>query len=146
MASFSELCDQIVQSDSFDKQRRRQIAGALETDAKLLAKVIPNLSSLIGERSTRFGGKTEASFPKFRAACKAFIHTVASSAHPIVIFLDDVQWADKGSIQLIQMFLQDTELANVMFIVACRDEKSEHVLESILENVRDTTTMIALTN
>jgi predicted ATPase len=57
------------------------------------------------------------------------------------MFLDDIQWADEGSTQLIQMFLRDdSELDNVMFVMAYRDEEAAHVFESgMLDAAQDPT-------
>lgn len=145
MAAFSDLCNCIADAKDFDTKRRREITDILESDARLLVKVIPNISSLVGT-SIKEEKADQVSFAKFRIACKTFLHAVSSPSHPIVVFLDDVQWADEGSIQLIQMFLQDHELRNIMFVVAYRDEKSEYVVERILDHARDTTDMIALSN
>lgn len=142
-AAFSDLCDLVVQSDEFrDRKTRKRITDALGADAQLLAKAITNLTPFL------HGGvkdvEIEASFAKFKIAIKAFLHAMASEKHPVVLFLDDIQWADEGSRQLIRMFLQDTDLKHVMIILSYRDEESAHV-KYVLDHARNATD-IALNN
>jgi predicted ATPase len=69
----------------------------------------------------------------------AFLNTMSSARHPVVIFLDDVQWMDEWSRQLIERMLDDNKLENVMLIFAYRDEEAEAIgdLFSKTRNVID---------
>jgi predicted ATPase len=144
MAAFSDLCDLIIQADDFDKELKgREIADKLGTDAQILVKSISNLSPIVGDLKEI---EIEASFAKFKVACKKFLHAIASEEHPVVIFLDDIQWADAGSSQLTQTFLQDKDLKHVIFVLAYRDEELEQVTKTdVLASVREPTD-IALSN
>jgi predicted ATPase len=59
---------------------------------------------------------------------------MASPDHPIVLFLDDIQWIDEASsTNLLEIFLADADLQNVMLVVfACQDEEQENV-QDLLE-------------
>lgn len=133
MAAFSDICDLTAQSEEFDELRRSQIEEGLGPDAiPLLIKVITSLSPFIGEPNAEFID-LEPSFSKFKTACKSFLRVMAAEAHPIVLFIDDIQWADKASRLLIGALLQDTELKNVMFILAYRDEEAAKIVDMLLE-------------
>lgn len=137
MAAFSDLCDLTEQADDFDSSRQQKIQENLGSDAhQLLSKTITNLLPFVGECDPIVEMEAASSFSKFKAACKSFLHAMASDKHPIVVFLDDLQWADDGSRRLLDMFTQDAELKNVMFILAYRDEESGKV-EDMLERTRD---------
>jgi predicted ATPase len=144
-AAFSpDLCDLIIQSDGFcDKKLRQRIADVLGSDTQLHVNAITNLTPFLRDDVKDIG--IEASFAKFKIAIKVFLHAMASEKHPVVLFLDDVQWADEGSRQLIQMFLQDLDLKNVMIILPYRDEESAHVNYVLLDHARNPTD-IALSN
>mmetsp|Transcript_2209 Transcript_2209/g.3485 ORF Transcript_2209/g.3485 Transcript_2209/m.3485 type:complete len:1071 (+) Transcript_2209:110-3322(+) len=146
MAAFSDLCDLVIQSDDFDEETQREIATNLGSDAaQLLAKSISNLAPIVGEMKGRL--EVEASFTKFKVACRTFLCAISSEKHPVVVFLDDVQWADDGSAQLIQMFLQDSDLKNVLFLLAYRDEDAAHVVENVIgSHLKSPPTDIALSN
>jgi predicted ATPase len=146
MAAFSDLCDLVIQSDDYDEDQRREMKNSLGADAQLLVKSISNLSPLVGD-ANGIEAIEASSFAQFRVACRTFLRSVASEKHPVVVFLDDIQWADEGSMQLIQMFLRDdSALDNVMFVLAYRDEEAAHLFESgMLDGVRDPTD-IAVSN
>lgn len=136
MAALSDLCDLVIQSNDFDDHRREIIVNALGANGQLLIKSISNITPLLGANFGSSETDTEQpSFAKFKVACKTFLRTMSSPEHPIVIFLDDMQWADEGSIQLLRILLQDNDLENVMFIVAYREEASAHVV-GMLDVVR----------
>lgn len=142
MAAFSDRCDLVVQSNDFDQERREDIANMLGPDAQLLVTSISNLTRLVGDVKEV---EMAPSFAKFKVACKTFLRAVASEKHPVVIFLDDIQWADQGSIQLIQNLLQDSELNNVLLVLAYRDKDAVQVETSMLAHAHDRTD-IALSN
>jgi predicted ATPase len=63
--------------------------------------------------------------------CK-FLKVVASPKHPICLCLDDVQWADKASLQLLQVLLSDPESRHVMYCFVYRnDESSLQLLQAL---------------
>lgn len=135
MAAFSDLCDLVAQSDDFDQSRQDQIKGDLGSYALLLVKSISNLSPFIGNTFKQMEVDAAVMKSKFAIACKTFLRAMASEEHPIILFLDDVQWADEGSRQLIEVFLQDSELKNVMLVLAYRDEEAAQV-DAILEHAQ----------
>mmetsp|Transcript_29476 Transcript_29476/g.44621 ORF Transcript_29476/g.44621 Transcript_29476/m.44621 type:complete len:1028 (-) Transcript_29476:222-3305(-) len=127
MAAFSDLCDLTIQSDTYNPTRRKAIQEALGSDGQLLVNSVTNISPFL-DREPQFGIKQESAFTKFKAACKIFLRTMSSSEeHPVVIFIDDIQWMDKGSSELMKAFLQDSEMKNLMLILAYRDEEVEEI-------------------
>ena len=129
MAAFSDLCDLVLQSTDFDNDRRIEIQQALGADAQLLVKAISNLSPFL-DGDSQLGGidtKNESVLAKFNVACKNFLRAMSSDRHPIVLFIDDIQWMDDGSGQLIEMILHDDEMRNVILILAYRDEEADQV-------------------
>ena len=60
---------------------------------------------------------------------------MSSEEHPIVFFIDDIQWMDHGSKKILSFLLSDHELTNIMFVLAYRDEE-EDVIDAFLQEVR----------
>eukprot|EP00957_Ditylum_brightwellii_P070632 5366989-Ditylum_brightwellii.AAC.1 len=54
---------------------------------------------------------------------EVFVRAIATPSHPIVLFLDDLQWADELSLQLICTLAADTEINNFLFIGSYRDNE-----------------------
>jgi len=124
MAAFSDLCDLILQSEDFDAARRVEIQDALGSDGQLLARAVTNITPFL-DSEPQFEIKNESALAKFKVACKMFLRAMPSDDHPVVIFLDDLQWMDAGSKELIQLILLDEEIQNLMLIMAYRDEDEE---------------------
>jgi predicted ATPase len=134
MAAFSDLCDLVSQSENFTEERRREIQKKLGTDGRLLAKAISNLSPFLdATEGEEIDIRNEAAFAKFKVACKVFLHAMSSDKHPIVLFIDDIQWMDGGSRQLIALLLNDAELKNVMLVLAYRDEDANCEIDILME-------------
>ena len=134
MAAFSDLCDFTSQSEDFGEDRRREIQQELGPDGHLLSKVISSLQPFIlGDykqvHDVDIDNQKESAFATFKVACKNFLHVMSSRKHPVVLFIDDIQWMDEGSKQLMNMFLHDTELKNVLLIFAYREEEAKNVAD-----------------
>ena len=57
--------------------------------------------------------------------------------NPLIIFLDDLQWADEASIDMLNVLLTSSELKNLMFICAYRSNEVdvEHPFCKLMDNV-----------
>mmetsp|Transcript_28763 Transcript_28763/g.43907 ORF Transcript_28763/g.43907 Transcript_28763/m.43907 type:complete len:1047 (+) Transcript_28763:132-3272(+) len=123
MTAFSDLCDLMLQSDNFNEERRRAIEESLGSDGISLINAVTNISPFLGDR-VKFDNCTHRSFSfaRFKVACKRFIRAMSSDDSPIVFFIDDIQWMDNGSKDLLKVLLEDTQLRNVMLILTYRDE------------------------
>jgi predicted ATPase len=134
MAAFSDLCDLVLQSSDCDSHRRHEIQQALGYHSNLLVNAISNLSPLLDKNGhqepTQMGhfNTTNASArTEFRVACQRFLHAMTCDRHPLVLFIDDIQWMDDGSRQLIKALLHDAELMNVVLIFAYREEENDAI-------------------
>jgi predicted ATPase len=61
-------------------------------------------------------------FQRFKISCKVFIRAIATPEHPIVIFLDDLQWSDLESRTVLRSLVADLESKNILIIAACRSD------------------------
>jgi len=130
MAAFSDLCDLILQSKDFNEERRAMIEEELGPDGKLLRDLVTNISPFLGidcdQPYTQSISDTNAainycSAAELKHACKSFVRAMCSSGQPVVIFIDDIQWMDEGSKELLEALLRDTSINNLMLILAYRD-------------------------
>jgi len=134
LSIFSDLCDLTMQASDFNEDRRKEIQQALSNNAEILKKSISNISPFFDNKCDFEIDeiKIDSTVAKFKVACKAFMRAMSSDEHPNVIFLDDVQWMDKASKELLEIFLKDTEMKNLMFILAYRDEDAGLIKDTFL--------------
>mmetsp|Transcript_30000 Transcript_30000/g.49538 ORF Transcript_30000/g.49538 Transcript_30000/m.49538 type:complete len:1076 (-) Transcript_30000:55-3282(-) len=143
MAAFSDLCDLVNQSADYGK-RRAHLQEALGEDIHMLSKVISSLSQfLFLKQDSKFllgsdsnDGLSETSPIKFMDACKTFLRAMTSPEHPVVLVLDDIQWMDEGSQQLVVDILEDAELRNVLLILVYRDNEGEKFVQAMKSKVK----------
>lgn len=131
MSAFSDLCDLVAQSPDFEKHRA-SIQELLGTDGKFLVKAVTNISPFLQEASIHASSSVkdttnDAAFAKFKVACKTFLKAVSSSVGTVTMFLDDVQWMDEASRQLVEVFTNDPDLHRTLLVIAYRDEDVDRV-------------------
>lgn len=118
---FSDLCDLVAQSTS--NAGCQKITAALEGELPILYDIIPNLSRITGElfhydddRSVLKTG-VKHGFTRLKQACRKFLSIVASKKHPVVLHLGNLQWADKGSVDLIRSLLKYKKSKFLMVLI-----------------------------
>lgn len=62
---------------------------------------------------------------RFNQVLREFIQVFAQPEHPLVLFLDDLQWADLASLKLLQALVQDASCRNLLLLGAYRDHEVE---------------------
>lgn len=124
---------------SIDKVRQRIIA-ALGSEAGLITEVIPELEHIIGKQPEIKKSAGLAGQNQFNYSFARFLKAIANEERHIVIFLDDLQWADLASLNLISNLIQETQLNYLLFIGSYRDnEVSEaHPLSQLINECTKT--------
>jgi hypothetical protein len=118
--------------------------AAVGNNGKVLTDVIPDWKLVIGAQPEVPALPPAEAQNRFRRVFQNVVKVFASAAHPLIVFLDDLQWADHASIQLIEILLDDQELTHVLFIGATRDSEVEaghplgHLLDHLEKNNRAT--------
>jgi predicted ATPase/signal transduction histidine kinase len=121
--AFNQLVAHILTCDQKElKYWEKRIAEAMGNVGRVLTEIVPNLNKLIGEQPNvpRLEG-TEAQ-NRFLFACRNFIAAVADKKHPLVLFVDDLQWADVDSVNLLESLEGDSRISHFMIIGAFRKE------------------------
>lgn len=143
--AFSTLVRQILrQGEKEISDWRAAIAGALGRNGRVLVDIIPELEWLIGPQPEVLAlGPTEAR-NRFQSACLRFITACATADHPIVLFLDDLQWIDLASLALVEHMAVQPEVRHLLFVGAYRDNavSADHPLIISLDALRRTSTIV----
>jgi len=129
----------LTQSEERLRVWREHLLEALGTSAKAIIDVIPEVSLIIGPQpDLQSLGPTEER-NRFNRVFRKFVRVFAQPEHPVVLFLDDLQWADSASLRLIELMLTDDRLCNLLLIGAYRDNEvgPAHPLTFLIETLRD---------
>ncbi|MFW6414782.1 MAG: diguanylate cyclase [Thermodesulfobacteriota bacterium] len=136
--AFIKLIQRImVESNERIEAWRQEIQNALGDNAKVITDIIPQLKMIIGEPPKVPELSPEESENRFHYVCRNFLQVFTTSEHPLVLVLDDLQWADLASLNLIYHFATNLDNGHLMFIGMYRDNEisEEHPLINVLEEL-----------
>ncbi|MEG3900800.1 AAA family ATPase [Microcoleus sp. B4-C5] len=129
--AFRDLMGQLLsESDTELQTWKTQILAAVGDNGQVLIDVIPELERIIGAQphATELSGS--ASQNRFNLLMQKFVQVFTSIEHPLVMFLDDLQWADSASLNLLQLLMMDT--GYLLVLGAYRDNEVSPVHPFIL--------------
>jgi predicted ATPase/signal transduction histidine kinase len=129
--AYRDLMEQLLcESDAQLQAWKMQILTALGENAQILIDVIPELERIIGKQQPVPEVSGGAAQQRFNLLMQKFVRLFATVAHPLVLFLDDLQWADLASLNLLQLLVQDT--GYLLIIGAYRDNEVSPIHPSML--------------
>jgi len=137
--AFQDLIRQLfTESEAALQTWKRELLAALNPNAQVIIDVIPEVEQIIGKQQpVEQLGAIEAQ-NRFHLFFQRFITVFAQKEHPLVIFLDDLQWADLASLKLIELLITDADSQHLLIIGAYRDNEVDatHPLMQTLEQIR----------
>ncbi|MBD2440396.1 ATP-binding sensor histidine kinase [Nostoc sp. FACHB-110] len=111
--AFQDLIGQIlVETDAQIQQWKDKILAALGEQAQVIIDVIPHLEQIIGKQPAIPTLSGSAAQNRFNLLFQRFIQVFSNQEHPLVIFVDDLQWADSASLQFIQLLMSQANVNN----------------------------------
>ncbi|MGA7952728.1 MAG: AAA family ATPase, partial [Gloeobacterales cyanobacterium] len=117
---------------------RERLLAALGENGQVIIEAIPEIELIIGpQKAVPELAPTEAQ-NLFNRVFQSFVNVFAQANHALVLFLDDLQWADEASLKLIQMLMSSDECQYLYVIGAYRDNEVSptHPLTLMLEEIR----------
>jgi len=105
------------------EQWKQNLHGVLHPNAQILVDLLPELGLLMGPQpSVPELGPTESQ-NRFIALFQSLLRVFAKPSHPLVMFLDDLQWADPATLRLIQHLLMAPDCRYLLVIGSYRDNE-----------------------
>jgi PAS domain S-box-containing protein len=139
VSAFTGLVRQLLaESESQLKRWREKLLAAFGRNGQVIIDVIPEVELIVGKQpAVPELGATESQ-NRFNLVFQNFIRVFCSSEHPLVIFLDDLQWVCPATLKLLELMMTDTDMQYLFVIGAYRDNQvnSTHPLMMILEELR----------
>jgi len=117
---------------------REHLHEAWEDQGQVLVDLVPQLELIAGKQPPVPELPATESQHRFNRALRRFLGVFATSEHPLVLFLDDLQWADRASLQLLQHLSTHPEAPTVLLIGAYRENEvsPSHPLALALAELR----------
>lgn len=143
--AFQSLIGQLLTEDSASIQAwRDKLLTALGNNGQVIIDVIPEVELIIGKQPEVPQLAPTESQNRFNRVFQQFIGVFTQKEHPLVIFLDDLQWADAASLKLMQLLITDPESQYLLLIGAYRDNEvsATHPLMQTVEEIQKNGTIV----
>ncbi|MGK7942402.1 MAG: AAA family ATPase [Crocosphaera sp.] len=137
--AFQDLIRQLLSEPDITLQTwKNKILEALGNNGQIIIDVIPELEKIIGPQPPIEPLGVTENQNRFKLFFQRFLDVFCRKEHPLVIFIDDLQWADLPSLNLIEQLISDSELQYFLMIGAYRDNEVSltHPLVQTLENIK----------
>jgi len=117
---------------------RNALREALGPNGRLIADLVPELKLIIGEPPPVPELPPQQAQSRFHLVFRRFIGVFARPEHPLALFLDDLQWLDAATLDLLEDLLTRSDLQQLMLIGAYRDNEVDaaHPLMRKLDAIR----------
>jgi predicted ATPase/signal transduction histidine kinase len=117
---------------------RNAFREALGPNGLLIVDLVPELKLIIGEQPPVPVIPPQDAQRRFQLLFRRFVSLFARPEHPLALFLDDLQWLDAATLDLLEDLLVQPDVRHVMLIGAYRDNEvnSAHYLMRKLEAIR----------
>ncbi|MBW4658862.1 MAG: AAA family ATPase [Drouetiella hepatica Uher 2000/2452] len=117
-----DLMGQLLsESDDQLTQWKAQILSAVGENGQVLIEVIPELEQVIGKQPLAPELSGIAAQNRFNLLFQKFIQVFTTPDHPLAMFLDDLQWVDSSSLQMIKLLVNDN--GYLLMLGAYRDNE-----------------------
>jgi predicted ATPase/signal transduction histidine kinase/tRNA A-37 threonylcarbamoyl transferase component Bud32 len=117
---------------------RKKILESVGDNGQVLIAVIPELENIIGKQPPIAELSGSAAQNRFNLLFQKFIAVFATAEHPLVMFIDDLQWADLASLELIKLLLQEQNYLLLLGAYRHNEVAVAHPLMLLLEELQKT--------
>ncbi|MEL7334146.1 MAG: AAA family ATPase, partial [Cyanobacteria bacterium J06560_2] len=124
LQAFNELIEQLLsESDAKLTLWRTRILEVVGNNGQVLIDVMPALTKIIGPQPPVIQLSGSAAQNRFNLLLSQFVQIFATAAHPLVIFLDDLQWVDAASLRLLKLLIEDVKSEYLLLLGAYRNNE-----------------------
>src|SRR5882757_7899859 len=123
---------------------RDALSEALGPNGRLMIDVVPELKLLIGEQPPVLELPPQQAQSRLQLVLRQFVSVFARPEHPLALFLDDLQWLDAATLDLLADLLTQADVQRLLVIGAYRDNEvdSTHPLMRKLDAIRKAGAMV----
>lgn len=143
--AFRDLMGQLLsETDEQLAHWKAKILATVGENGQVLIEVVPELEQIIGKQPPAPELSGNAAQNRFNLLFQKFVQVFATPEHPLVMFLDDLQWADSASLNLIQVLMGPQAAGHLFIIGAYRDNEvfATHPLMLALNDIQKTQAVV----
>lgn len=147
VTAFQSLVKQVLaESEARLRELKKHLIKVLGNVGQVVIDVIPEVELIIGQQPPVPALNPSDAQIRFNLVFQNVVRVFAQANHPLVIFLDDLQWADHSSLNFIETILQDNETNHLLIIGAYRDNEVvlTHPLQLTFNNLHENDTKFSL--
>jgi len=117
---------------------KNKLLKALGTNGRVIIEVIPEVELIIGQQPPVPQLESGESQNRFYLVFQKFVGVFTSKKHPLVLFIDDLQWVDSASLKLLQLLMMSLDSQYFLLIGAYRDNEvnETHSLTLLLNEIQ----------
>jgi hypothetical protein len=137
--AFQDLIRQTVaKTDAELAAIRAELAAALGDSGQLIIDIIPQVELIIGKQPPAPPLGAADARNRFHLVFRSFLGVFTAQERPLVLFLDDLQWADCASLELLQHLLTHPDTRSLLVLGAYRSDEvsASHPLEVALAEIQ----------
>src|SRR6185369_2443062 len=117
--AFQAIVRQILTQPEDEVARwRAAIDEALGSNGQLLTNLIPELELIIGGQPPSPEVQPQDAQRRFQSLLRRFLGVFAGAEHPLVLFLDDLQWLDAATLEFLEQVVTDPEARHLLLVGA----------------------------
>ncbi|MDB6151775.1 MAG: histidine kinase [Chthoniobacteraceae bacterium] len=139
--AFQTLVRQVLgKSETEVAHWRDTLREALGPNGQLIINIIPEIELVIGEQPPVPELASQDAQNRFQMVFRRFLGVFARPEHPLVLFLDDLQWLDSATLDLFDYLITEPEVQHLLLVGAYRDNEVGrlHPLMRMMESIRKT--------
>ncbi len=135
----------LMESEAELAEWRQVILKTVGSNGRVLTEVIPSLELIIGTQPPVLELSGAEAQNRLNYLFLELVQVIAQSGRPLIVFLDDLQWADAASLDLLQTLLRGG-VEHILVIAAYRDNEVDalHPLALVLDALRKQSCEISL--
>ena len=138
--AFQSLVRQLLGKSEAELGRWRDaLREALGANGQLIVNLVPELELVIGKQPPVPDLPPQDAQNRFQMVFRRFLGVFARKEHPLALFLDDLQWLDTATLDLLEHLVTHSEVRHLLLVGAYRDNEvgPAHPLLRTLEAIRD---------
>jgi len=139
LAALDSLLRQVLgQPESTVEAWTERLSTAVGGNGGVVATVLPVLEAVIGPQAAPLELPAEDARHRWLDVFPRFVRALATEQEPLVLFLDDLQWADQATLELLDRVLRSDDCRHLLLLVAWRPDEvgDTHPLQGLLRSLR----------